>query len=78
MQKKGDDQQFIWMSSTFCITSTNKKSIKKADKWAPHVRAEDRDRWKALFLKPLAWDKLHSHELKSSMINSYCKFQLRG
>ena len=44
--KEGDDQHLIWMSSTFCITSTNKKSIKKADKWAPHVRAEDRDRWR--------------------------------
>lgn len=32
----------------------------------------------ALFLKALAWNKLHSHELKSSAINSSCKLQLRG
>lgn len=32
----------------------------------------------ALFLKPLASNKLHSHELKPSTINSSYKFQLRG
>ena len=42
--KGGDDHEFNWISSMCFVTSPNKKSIKKADKWAPLGRAEDRDR----------------------------------